>query len=153
MLDVACGYGRHAVRAAARGAQVTAIDVSPEKISAGRVYAGELKVNVNWIEADLNSFVFPEAEFDVVMMFRYLDRERFPEIRNAVRPGGYLIAETFLRDQPDHGWGPRSEDHLLKPGELLHLVRPFEVIAAREVMEIVEARTASLASVVAQRTR
>ena len=71
--------------------------------------------------------------------------------REAVRPGGYLVCETFLEAQRAHGWGPTSDDHLLKPGELLQLVEPFEVILAREALDFVSGRPMAVASILALR--
>lgn len=35
-----------------------------------------------------------------------------------MRSGGFVIYETFTVAQLAHGTGPRSADHLLRPGEL-----------------------------------
>jgi hypothetical protein len=75
------------------------------------------------------------------------------DIRAAVRPGGFLLCETFLEGQREHGWGPTSDDHLLKPGELLRLIEPFEIILAREALDFVGGRPMAVASVLAQRPR
>ena len=80
-----------------------------------------------------------------------LDRTRWPDFRAAVRPGGHLLVETFLENQRSLGWGPQSDEHLLKPGELLELVKPYEVFLAREVIDMVDGRPAALASILAQR--
>ncbi len=73
------------------------------------------------------------------------------DFKQAVKPGGYLVYETYLESQTGFGWGPTSSDHLLKPGELVELLKPFEVLFAREVIEAVDSRTAAVASVVAMR--
>ncbi len=85
------------------------------------------------------------------MVFNYLDRARMAEFREAVRPGGFLLCETFLEAQRQFGWGPTSADHLLKPGEIMRLAEPFEIVLAREVVELVEGRPMALASVLARR--
>ena len=41
-----------------------------------------------------------------------------PRMRELVAPGGFLMMETFLTAQRELGWGPTSDDHLLRPGEL-----------------------------------
>jgi len=98
---------------------------------------------------DLRTSEIAAASFDVVLLFDYLDRERFPDFLRAVRPGGYLLAETFLVSQRQQGWGPESDEHLLQPGELLRLVSPFEVFLSREVIEMIDGRPAAVASVLA----
>jgi len=150
VLDVACGRGRHAIAAASLGAAVTAVDGDAERITAGRRAARTLPIE--WVCADLGTFPLPPRVFDVVMVFNYLDRARMPELREAVKPGGYMLCETFLEAQREHGWGPTSDDHLLKPGELLQLVEPFEVILAREALDFVGGRPMAVASIVALRS-
>ncbi|MDH5805562.1 MAG: class I SAM-dependent methyltransferase, partial [Gemmatimonadota bacterium] len=109
-------------------------------------------VNVMTQEGDLTTVEIPKSSFDVVMIFNYLDRKRMPEFLDAVKPGGYLIFETFMEGQQAFGWGPKSENHLLKPGEIRRLIEPFQLIFLREVIEPVDSLTAVLGSVVAQRS-
>jgi hypothetical protein len=62
--------------------------------------------------------------------------------------------ETFLEAQLEAGWGPTSEDHLLRPGELARLVAPLTVVHGREVFETVDAeRWRAVASVLAVRSK
>jgi SAM-dependent methyltransferase len=150
VLDVACGRGRHAIAAASRGAAVVAVDADAERVAAGKRAGRDLAIE--WVCADLKAFPLPTRAFDVVMVFNYLDRERMPEFREAVKPGGYLLCETFLEAQREHGWGPSSGDHLLKPGELIRLAEPFEILLAREALEFVGGRPMAVASVLAERT-
>ena len=149
VLDVACGRGRHALLAAKRGATVVAVDSDADRLAAGRKAAGDLRIE--WVCADLRAFPLPPREFDVVMIFSYLDRSRVREYREAVKPGGYLLTETFLAAQRAHGWGPTSAEHLLQPGELLQLAEPFEIVLAREALEFVEGRPIAVASILARR--
>jgi SAM-dependent methyltransferase len=151
VLDLASGPGRHALAAAERGAEVVAADADGEALEILEREAQRRQLAVKCLHVDLHTSQIAPASFDVVMMFNYLDRERFPDILGAVRPGGHLLAETFLVAQRDQGWGPQSDDHLLQPGELLRLVQPFEVVLSREVIEVIDGRPAALASVLAIR--
>jgi 2-polyprenyl-3-methyl-5-hydroxy-6-metoxy-1,4-benzoquinol methylase len=151
VLDVACGAGRHAVAAAALGTRVTAVDADPARLKAGRRYAEQKGLSVDWVQADLERYPVPERAYDVILIFNYLSRARMPDFRRALRPGGHLITETFLQAQRNHGWGPTSDDHLLRAGELPQLIYPLEVVLEREVLELIEGRPMALASVVAQR--
>jgi hypothetical protein len=75
-----------------------------------------------------------------------------PGILDMIAPGGFLILETFLEAQKAFGWGPSSDEHLLRSGELAHLVAPLTILHGREVVEAVDnARWSALASVLAQR--
>jgi SAM-dependent methyltransferase len=68
------------------------------------------------LEASGESPLSREA-YGAVLVFRYLHRPLMPSIRDALRPGGILMYETFTVDQRRFG-KPRSPDHLLQPGEL-----------------------------------
>src|SRR5687767_9972052 len=66
VLDVACGTGNVAIRAAEAGARVVASDLTPENFEAGRREARTLGVEVEWVEADAEALPFDEGEFDIV---------------------------------------------------------------------------------------
>jgi len=151
VLDIACGTGRHAIPAAELGADVVAIDNDRDRIDAGHIRAAQRGLTIKWECADLTTLPLPEKTFDIVMAFNYLDRSRMEDFKQALKPGGHLIYETFLEGQGEFGWGPNSPGHLLKMGELISLVVPFKVLFAREVLEALDSRSAALASVVATR--
>ena len=149
VLDLACGPGRHALLAAESGAEVVAVDSDAGSIAVLEREAQRRHLSIKCLHMDLRTSKIAPASFDVVLLFDYLDRERFPDFRAAVKPGGFLLAETFLTAQRHQGWGPQSDDHLLQPGELIRLVDPFEVVLAREVIEMIDGRPAAIASVLA----
>jgi SAM-dependent methyltransferase len=152
VLDLASGPGRHALLAAEYGAEVVAVDSDGNSLAVLEREAQRRRLTVKCLHLDLRTSQIAPASFDVVLLFDYLDRQRFPDFRAAVKPGGYLVAETFLAAQRQQGWGPESDDHLLQPGELVRLVAPFEVILAREVIEMIDGRPAAIASVLAVNT-
>jgi 2-polyprenyl-3-methyl-5-hydroxy-6-metoxy-1,4-benzoquinol methylase len=151
VLDLACGEGRHSLAAAALGAQVVAVDRDPAKLGVGRARAAAAGLSLEWRELDLEG-EWPELGlFDAVLVFNYLDRASMPRIVRLVAPGGLLIMETFLDAQREAGWGPTSEAHLLRPGELARLAAPLRIVHGREVVEPVDAeRWRAVASVVAK---
>lgn len=146
---MASGPGRHALPAAERGADVVAVDADAESLALLEREAERRRLAIKCLHMDLRSSQIAAASFDVVLMFNYLDRERFPDFLRAVRPGGYILAESFLVSQRQQGWGPESDEHLLQPGELLRLVSPFEIVLSREVIEMIDGRPAAVASVFA----
>jgi 2-polyprenyl-3-methyl-5-hydroxy-6-metoxy-1,4-benzoquinol methylase len=152
VLDLACGSGRHALAAASLGATVTAVDKSASNLDLGKKEAKSRGLEVKWVEADLGNGLPDLGTFDTVLVFNYLDRAKMPAIVDAVAPGGFLILETFLEAQKAFGWGPSSDDHLLRSGELVKLVVPLVVVHGREVVEAVDdARWSAMASVLAHR--
>jgi 2-polyprenyl-3-methyl-5-hydroxy-6-metoxy-1,4-benzoquinol methylase len=153
VLDVACGEGRHSLAAAILGAETVGVDRDETRLATARELAAAHNLSVDWRVVDLEEGPWPElGRFDAVLVFNYLDRARMPEIRECVAPGGLLMMETFLTGQRELGWGPTSEEHLLRPGELARLAAPLRILHGREVLEPVDAeRWRAVASVVACR--
>jgi len=151
VLDVGCGSGRHAIAAAERGAKVIGVDFDNAELEKADKAAKKARVPVEWLQLDLESQPLPLGPFDLVMIFNYLDRARMPAFLEAVRPGGCFMAETFSEQQRELGWGPTSDDHLLKPCELWSLVHPFEILLAREVIEMLDGRPMAVGSILARR--
>lgn len=150
VLDLACGDGRHSLAAAARGARVLGIDRDADRIAAARDAASQRGLEITWKVIDLTGPWPDLGRFDAVLVFNYLDRERMPQVLDCVAPGGMLMMETFLEAQRELGWGPESDAHLLRDGELARLVHPLAILHGREVLEAVDAeRWRAVASVVA----
>jgi 2-polyprenyl-3-methyl-5-hydroxy-6-metoxy-1,4-benzoquinol methylase len=152
VLDLACGEGRHSLAAAALGAAVTGIDRDVTRLALARERAAAARLSIEWRELDLQG-AWPElGSFDAVLVFNYLDRTSMPRILRLLSPAGLLIMETSLEAQRDAGWGPTSEEHLLRPGELARLVFPLKVVHGREALETVDSsRWRAVASIVAQK--
>jgi SAM-dependent methyltransferase len=129
---------------------VVAIDRDASKLAVGARLAAANRLTIDWRELDLEG-TWPElGTFDAVLVFNYLDRASMPRILRLVAPGGVLMMETFLEAQREAGWGPTSDKHLLRPGELARLVAPLTIIHGREALETVDAeRWRAVASVVA----
>jgi len=152
VVDAACGEGRHSIAAAMRGARVLGIDRDEARLATAREHAETQALDVEWRVVDLEGPWPALGRFEAVLVFNYLARARMPEIRDLVAPGGLLMMESFLIGQRELGWGPTSEDHLLRPGELVRLVAPLRVLHGREALEPVDAeRWRAVASVVAVR--
>src|SRR5436190_16649111 len=67
VLDVACGTGNAALRAAQAGGRTTGVDLTPELFDAGRALAKEAGVDIAWVEGDAEDLPFEDASFDVVL--------------------------------------------------------------------------------------
>jgi len=97
-LDIAAGAGRHSLALAAHGLSVHAVDVSIE----GLKLLNEKKLpdmNIQPIVLNLEHRWLPQASYDVIINFLYLERVIWPELRRKLAPGGWLIMETFTVDQ------------------------------------------------------
>jgi len=133
VFDVAMGRGRHALPIARGGYCVYGVDVNPEALQDAARVAQREGVRLRVWSADLTQHPLPRAYFDVVLVTRYLQRDLFPAIRDALVPGGIVIYETFTVKQLALGVGPKSPDHLLEPGELRRHFDDFEVLFYEEV--------------------
>jgi len=92
-LDVACGTGNAAIRAAEAGAQVTGVDLTPELFDAARAEAADAGVTVDWVQGDAEELPFEDKSFDVVLstfgcMFAPRHAVAAAEIARVLRPGG-----------------------------------------------------------------
>lgn len=130
-LDIACGKGRNAIYLAERGFDVTALDISAVALDAGRRLAQERNLKIDWRQCDLTAADLPIAAFDLIVSFNYLERTSIASIKQAVKPGGLVIFETYLIDQAAVGH-PKNPDYLLKHNELLDDFRGFRVLLYRE---------------------
>jgi SAM-dependent methyltransferase len=136
VLDVAAGTGNASIPAAAAGAEVTASDLTPELLEAGRRRAEADGLSLEWVEADAENLPFEDESFDVVMssigvMFAPHHQQSADELVRVCRPGGKIGLISWTPEgmigalfrtmgpfapppppgaQPPPLWG--SEDHL-----------------------------------------
>ncbi|WP_028059545.1 class I SAM-dependent methyltransferase [Candidatus Solirubrobacter pratensis] len=95
VLDVAAGTGNASIPAARQGADVTASDLTPELLEAGRGRAQETGVELDWVASDAERLPFEDASFDVVMsaigvMFAPHHQAAADELVRTCRPGGTI---------------------------------------------------------------
>jgi 2-polyprenyl-3-methyl-5-hydroxy-6-metoxy-1,4-benzoquinol methylase len=133
-LDLAMGEGRNAVFLAQNGFTVTGIEKSPAGIAKARARAEQKGVQLNIIEADLESHSLPHEQFDVVLCFFYLQRNLFPQMEAALKPGGALVIETYTVEQLQLAHGPKRREFLLEPTELYEAFRHLRLAHYREVV-------------------
>ena len=129
-LDVACGVGQNAVWLAQHGFAVDAVDISPvalEHAQRSAAQAGLAPRAVNFIQADLEVWSPAPQAYDLVVGFRFLNRRLWPRLQAALRPGGWLVYQTFnlRRLNPDSDC---PFEYLLKVGELLRTFSGWEII-------------------------
>ncbi len=103
VLDVACGTGNAALRAAQAGATVVGVDLTPELFDAGRVLAAEAQVEIDWVQGDAEELPFEDESFDVVLstfgcMFAPRHEVTAHELARVLRPGGRLGISAWTPD-------------------------------------------------------
>ena len=95
VLDVAAGTGNAAIPAALAGAHVTASDLTPELLDAGRARAEAAGAELEWVQADAEQLPFEDASFDIVMsaigvMFAPHHQLAADELVRVCKPGGTI---------------------------------------------------------------
>jgi len=106
-LDIACGEGADAIWLAEQGWDVTAVDFSEVAIARGRQAAEDRELSIEFVVADLDTWV-PDRAFDLVVEF-YLHFE--PERRQAL----HRRLQPFVNDAGQYLCVGHHPDHE-KPG-------------------------------------
>ena len=130
VLDLACGSGRNGLFLAGQGLEVYFWDKDPAGLQKIRDLARGKKLKVHTREVDLEAepgSTLPRNFFGGVLVFRYLHRPLLPEIKNALRPGGIIIYETFTSSQAMLG-RPTNPDFLLRDRELYSWFQYWEIL-------------------------
>jgi SAM-dependent methyltransferase len=105
VLDVGCGYGRHAMELAARGFHVVGLDSSLPLLLRGADEAQRRGLTINFVHGDMRDMAF-DAQFDgaycLFSTFGYFDDETNKKtaqnICRALKPGARCVFEVLNRD-------------------------------------------------------
>jgi SAM-dependent methyltransferase len=105
ILDVACGYGRHAIELSQRGLRVTGLDLSLPLLIRAADESQRRALSVNFVHADMREMTF-DSQFDgaycVLSSFGYFDEETNLKVATAIckalKPGGRFLLDTLNRD-------------------------------------------------------
>lgn len=149
-LDVATGTGRNALFLADAGYEVDAVDVSDVALRAARDEAIARGLGVNWIQADLETYRFARETYDVIVVTFFHTFDRLPDIKEALAPGGVLLAEHHLRAVPPAERGPSSDQYRTRSNGLLRAVLDLTVLQYEERIHLDEGRRSAIASLVAR---
>src|SRR5207245_9138029 len=91
----------------------------------------ERRLDISGQEADLEQIDLPEACYDFVLNFNYLQRSLIPRIKESLKAGGHIIFETYLIDQLTVGH-PSNPAYLLGHNQLLEFFRDFRLLGCCE---------------------
>jgi SAM-dependent methyltransferase len=130
-LDLACGLGGNALFLAQSGLQTQAWDLSPVAIEALRDRAAKAGLSLKACVHDVVAEPPLPASFDVIVVSYFLARSLAPLLCAALRPGGLLFYQTFVRDKVS-AVGPANPDYLLGENELLKLFTGLRLRVYRE---------------------
>ncbi len=129
ILDVGTGTGRAACLIAARGAQVTGIDLGSELITAAKARAAAERLNIDFQIGDAESLPFENKSFDAIIstfgvMFATNPETAAAELARVCKPGGRLGLTTWMPDGSAAGMFKVIERY--KPAPAIPLPSPFE---------------------------
>lgn len=147
-LDLACGTGRNALWLARQGWATSAIDGSAVAVTKLRSLADELGLKIDTSVADLTraDFQLEEAQWDLILMCYYLQRDLFPQVKKAVVPGGIVIAIVHRTDP-----GESPSETRLPAGELMEHFAGWQILHSREGSSADTDHRRSVAEIVAKR--
>jgi SAM-dependent methyltransferase len=106
VLDLACGYGRHAVYLARHGVRVVGLDINAYFLGLAAERAAREHVAVQWVRADVRQLPFHGA-FDAVVCLggsfgQFADEDEdlalLRQAAEALKPGGKFLLDVANRD-------------------------------------------------------
>ena len=103
ILELGCGEGRLSMELAARGLQVTGIDLSPQRIerAAATADAAHLAMPPSFLAGDLNTISLPPDTYDCVVAHDSLHHILYlgrlcDEVLKTLRPGGSFLIMDYI---------------------------------------------------------
>jgi len=138
VLDLACGYGRHARFLEDSGRRVVAVDRDAQALAGLAGRAG-----IRALQADIENGDWPcgAQRFAGIVVANYLHRPLFARLVDALDEGGVLIYETFMWGNERFG-RPSNPAFLLRPDELLEVFGKQLRVVAFEQGEVAQPKPA-----------
>jgi SAM-dependent methyltransferase len=124
-LSIADGEGRNGVFLAECGLEVVAFDFSPKALAKARALAKDRGVTVAYEQADLETWRWPIAAFDVVVAIFIqfcpppVRAQVFENMKKALKPGGLILMQGYRPKQLEYKTGGPSQIENLYTRELL----------------------------------
>lgn len=143
-LDLACGEGRNAVWLASQGWDTTGVDFSSVGLHKAARLAADRGVTVNWVQADVTTWIPPAGEFELVIVFYlHLPPDQRIDLHHraaaALAPGGtILVVGHDLANLADGHGGPQDPTILLNADDVRGDLTGLEIKRAEQVRRIVE---------------
>jgi SAM-dependent methyltransferase len=105
LLDMGCGLGESSVYFALRGAQVTAVDLSPGMVECAKALGRVHGVEIEGLVQSGEDPDLPEAHYDIVYVANTIhhitDKDRFfRQMQRALKPGGWFFSWDPLAYNP-----------------------------------------------------
>jgi len=127
-LDAASGVSANGLFLARRGFHVIALDISEYALRLAVNRAREQGLCLDAAVYDLSVPWLPPGRFDVILNFHFLDRATLPVYDSALKPGGLLFFESFVKIENV----PDNPVYYFESGELKDYYSSYEIIYYQE---------------------
>lgn len=146
VLDLACGYGRHAIGMAQRGYRVTGLDFNPQYLAIAEADARAAGASVTWRAGDMRALPFAgefAGAYSFFTSFGYFGDEENEQvlagIARALQPGGRFVIDMMNRDwllthPQQRTWTQRDDGALFMEEVALDLVAS-RVISRQQLID------------------
>ncbi|MFH1236144.1 MAG: class I SAM-dependent methyltransferase [Parcubacteria group bacterium] len=155
VIDFACGNGENGIYAAACGADVIGIDISPEGVANANINAVEAEVatSCRFEVMDGEKMTFPDNSFDFGVEYGALHHVELDtalsELRRVIKPGGKMVCVEALRHNPFiHAYRKRTP-HLRTEWEVEHILGVESLKVAKKYFRTINVRFFHLFSLAA----
>lgn len=139
VLCLAEGEGRNAVFLAAKGYDVTAVDISSVGLEKAQALAADRGVTLRTVQADLSEFVIePGAWSGIISIWAHVPpdvrRDLHQRVVEGLAPGGALVLEAYTPDQIALGTGgPPDARMMMTAAGLRDELRELRIDSVREI--------------------
>lgn len=146
VLDLACGFGRHAIAIAGLGFRVTGLDFNPRYLALAAQEAEAAGVEVRWKPGDMRTPGF-DGEFDgaysYFTSFGYFDDDGNEQVlagvAKALKPGGRFLIDVVNRDNilvhPNLRTWAQRDDGALFMEEVTMRLEDSRVISRQQLID------------------
>lgn len=126
-LDIAMGEGRNGVYLAQHGFDVLGIDISDVGLKKAEQLASQKKVKIRTKVADLEKYKLKKNAYDVIVVSYYLQRSLYRQIKDALKPGGFVVLETYHVDHKKYA--PKfNKKFLLRKNEAVQAFSNLKIL-------------------------
>jgi len=147
VLDITIGEGRNGVYLATQGFEVVGLDISEKGLAKAHQLAKQNGVSIETQVVDLENHQLKKNAYDVILLMYYMQRDLWPQINDALKPGGMAVIETYNVDHLKHQkFNPKW---LLKTNELIDAFKDMKIIR----YQAYEDNDQAYSSIIVQKTK
>jgi tellurite methyltransferase len=130
-LDLACGSGRDSVYMSMNGWEMTSVDYKESALNKLDVFSKSQAQSIVTLLVDLENNFTKLLElkkyYDAVILVRYLHRPLLSQVKQMIKPKGFIVYQTFFQGCEKFG-SPKNPRFILQKGELADVFSDFQVL-------------------------